>query len=105
MPSRIPLQAVPNQSFALLLEGLSYKITLKSTRGVMAATIEINDVVAVSGARFFADTPLINYDYLEKSGGNFIMTTEADAIPDFNEFGVTQFLIYLDSTEIADARA
>lgn len=105
MAFRIPLQAVPNQSFSLLLEELSYKLTLKSTRGIMSATIEIDDSVVVSGARFFADTPLINYEYLERSGGNFILTTEADAIPDFNQFGVTQFLIYLTSTEIADARA
>ena len=105
MSSRLPLQAVPNQAFSALLDGLSYRITLKQAIGVMIAAISIDDEEVISGSRFFADSPLIPYPHLEKGGGNFVMTTEGDALPAFDQFGVTQFLIYVTADEIVDARA
>lgn len=105
MSSRLPLQAVPNQAFSALLDGLSYRITLKQAAGVMVATISIDDEEVISGSRFFADSPLIPYPHLENSGGNFVLTTEGDALPVFDQFGVTQFLIYVTAAEVADARA
>ena len=105
MSSRLPLQAVPNQAFSALLDGLSYRITLKQATGVMVATISIDDEEVISGSRFFADSPLISYPHLEKGGGNFVMTTEGDALPAFDQFGITQFLIYVTADEVADARA
>ena len=105
MSSRLPLQAVPNQAFSALLDGLSYRITLKQATGVMVATISIDDEEVISGSRFFADSPLIPYPYIENGGGNFVMTTEGDALPAFDQFGVTQFLIYVTADEVVDARA
>jgi len=105
MPVRIPLEAVANQSLSVQLDDQSYDITLKETQGVMSVTILINDVVVVSGSRFFADTPLIPYEYLEGAGGNFIMTTELDNIPIFSSLGITQFLFYLTVEDIASARS
>lgn len=104
MAIRLPLQAVPNQSFSIQLDGLRYFVEIKAARGIMAATITIDDEVAMTGARFFADTPLIPHASLESGGGNFIMTTELDAIPDYTLFDVTQFLFYLTAADLADAR-
>lgn len=105
MPSRIPLQAVPNQSFSTLLEGVTYRIQIQATGDVMSVTISIDDVEIISGAHFFADAPLIPYEYLEGAGGNFLMTTEGDSIPAWRDFEVTQFLYYLTAVEVADARS
>ena len=105
MPQRLALQAVPNQSFSALLDDQSYQITLKETQGVMSATIVLNDEVIISGSRFFADGPLIPYEHLEGDGGNFLLRTEQDALPAFDEFDVTQFLFYLSAAEVADARS
>lgn len=104
MPVRLVLQAVANQSFTTLLDGITYEISLKQAAGVMVATIALDGTNVLSGSRFFADTPLITYEYLEAAGGNFIMQTEADALPDFEQFDVTQFLFYLTAAEVADAR-
>lgn len=105
MPIRLPLQAVPNQSLSALLDGQSYSLTIKEARGRMVATITINGVTAASGSRFFADTPLIPYAHLEGDGGNFILSTERDALPAYADFDVTQFLFYLTAAEVADARS
>ena len=101
----IPIQAVPNQAFSLLIDEVSYAITLKSARGAMVASVTIDDVLSVSNGRFYADTLIIPYPYLEGAGGNFFITTEADALPVYTEFDVTQFLIYLTVAELADARS
>lgn len=100
MPQGLPLLATPNQSFTTPLENQNYKLSFKATRGVMAISISINDIVLVSNSRFFADRPLIPYKYLEGKGGNFILTTEGDSLPAFAEFGTTQFLFYLTAAEV-----
>lgn len=105
MPFRLALQAVPNQSFSALLDGITYRLVIKETRGVMSVSISLDDTLIISGSRFFTDFPLIPYAYLEGSGGNFIFTSEADALPAFLEFDVTQFLIYVTAEEIRNARS
>lgn len=105
MPSRLPLRALANQALSALLDEQSYRLTFKETRGVMSVSISINDVTVISGSRFFADAPLIPYAHLEGAGGNFLVTTEGGAIPDFKQFDVTQFLFYLTAEEVADARS
>lgn len=105
MAFRLALQAVPNQSFSTLLDGVAYRLTIKATRGIMSVSISLDDVVIVSGSRFFTDSPLIPYPHLEGSGGNFIFISAADALPAFLEFDITQFLIYVTVKEIADARS
>lgn len=105
MSFRIALQAVPNQSFSVLVDDVAYRVTIKVTRGVMSVFISLDDVVVVSGSRFFTDSPLIPYLHLESSGGNFVFISEADALPAFEEFDITQFLIYVTAAEIADARS
>ena len=105
MPVPVALQAIPNQSFSVLLDGITYKVTIKDARGIMAVSISLDGELVVSGSRFFTDSPLIPYPYLEGSGGNFAFTSEADALPDFEEFGTTQFLIYVSAEELSDARS
>jgi hypothetical protein len=105
MPLRIAIQAVPRQQLSVQFDGQRYVIELKETRGVVCATFTINEVLVASNIRFLADGPLIPYDYMEGIGGNFIMTVEGDALPDYTQFDVTQFLYYLSAAEVADARA
>lgn len=46
-----------------------------------------------------AGTPLLPYRHLVS--GNFLITTENDALPYWPEFGVTQFLFYATEAEFA----
>ena len=105
MPFRLPLRAIANQALSALLDEQSYRLEFKSTRGVMVVTISIDGEPVVSGSRFFSDGLLIPYPHLEGAGGNFVLSTEGDALPAFDQFDVTQFLTYLTAAEIADARA
>lgn len=98
----IGIAALANQALSIQLDGRFYEIELRDANGVMSASIVRDGVAIVSNMRVTAGTPLLPYRYQE--AGNFIMTTEGDALPYWGQFGVTQFLVYLDAAELAAYR-
>lgn len=96
----IELATVPNQSLTVTLAGNRYSIALKATGTVMAATIERNGLTLISGQRIVAGEPIIPYRYLAEDG-NFIVSTENDQLPDWEQFGVSQFLFFATTAELA----
>lgn len=98
----VGIAALPNQSLSIQLEERFYDIHLREANGVMAATIERDGAVLVSAMRITAGTPLLPYRYQE--AGNFLMLTDAEAIPYWDQFNVTQFLVYLTPEELAAYR-
>lgn len=98
----IGLAATPNQSLSVQLDARQFDIDLRECVGVMSATITRDGVALVTNLRITAGTPLLPYRYQES--GNFLMTTEGGALPSFDQFGVTQFLVYLSTDELAAYR-
>lgn len=106
----IPLQAIPNQTLSIQLDGDQYDIKITATTATttdhqtvadsvnMIVDIVRNNVAIVSGFRAMASYPLIPYSYLE--AGNFVFVTSNDEYPDYREFGVTQSLIYATEAEL-----
>jgi len=99
----IGIAAVANQTLSVQLDVRQYDITLQEANGVMSATIARDNVTLVSNVRVTAGTPLLPYRYQE--AGNFLMTVDGDALPYWDQFGVTQFLVYLTTAELAGYRA
>lgn len=99
----VNIQAVPNQSLSILLDGAQYSIAIREANGIMSATVIRDSIVLIDNVRLVSGTPVLPYDYLES--GNFVLTTEAFALPEFSQFGVTQFLLYLTADEVAELRA
>lgn len=98
----VGVSAIANQSLSIQLDERFYDIALREANGVMAITITRDDVALVSNMRLTAGTPVLPYRYQEE--GNFIMTTDSEAIPYWDQFGVTQFLVYLNADEVAALR-
>lgn len=102
----LPLQAIPNQSFSIQLDGNNWDVRVFSCNTtplvpgtqVMAYTFILNGVVIINNQRGAINWPLIGYEYLEN--GNFYMITENDNYPDYTMFGITQYLIYASESEI-----
>jgi hypothetical protein len=99
----VPISAVPNQSFSITLDGNAYDISLYVTNDVMAIDIIRNNIPLVFGLRVVPYYPVIPYLYLED--GNFIFNTENGDYPYYDQFGVTQQLIYLSQSELNQLRA
>lgn len=99
----ISIAAVPNQTLSVRLGDNQYDIALKATNGIMAVDITRNNIPVLQGQRAVANFPLIPYFY--KESGNFVIISENGDIPEYSQFGVTQFLIFASEEELAALRA
>lgn len=100
----VSLAAVANQTLFIQLDERAYTIAVHASDGnLMTADITRDDVVLLQGGRITPGMPLLPYRYQE--AGNFLLITNEGDLPDFAQFGVTQFLVYLSPDELAAARA
>ena len=98
----LDLQALPNQSFSIVLNNNRYDITIHEASGIMAATIKRNGVEIITGQRITAGTFLLPYTYLED--GNFLLSNQNDDVIYYTAFGQSQFLYYLSPNDLAQLR-
>jgi hypothetical protein len=99
----VPLSAIPNQSLSIQLDLTNYDIEILACGNVMAATISIDNVQVVSGVRLVPNGAIIASAYMQV--GNFVLVTDDDEYPDYNFFGIDQFLIYASPIELAQIAA
>lgn len=104
MSQVVPLESLPNQSLSIQLEENRYDLRFRDLGGMMSVDISINDEVILQGSRVTGAAPLIPYKYLEQGGGNFLFVTELGDIPYWDQFGVTQSLLYVTKAELEAVR-
>ena len=104
MSQIIPLAAIPNQSLSVVIDTVRYDIAVRQCSVVMEIDIARNSVPLVSGMRCNAGTLLLPFLSLENGYGNFAFSTEDDNYPDWQQFGITQFLIFITNDELVAAR-
>lgn len=99
----IALSAVQNQQFTVTLDNNRYEIAIYLTDDVMCCDINCNDVQLTTGMRAQPGAPLIPFQFLQGLNGNFFIVTSDDDYPNYNDFGTTQYLIYLSYVEFVAA--
>jgi len=99
----IALQPVANQELSIPLEGSRYVITVKEANGVMVASIERDGELIASNTRIVADSLVLPYRKQWFGFGNFMLATQDEEVPYFDQFGSTQFLVYVTVAEMAAA--
>ncbi len=104
MSQIIPLETLPNQSLSITLDNVRYSLRFRDLSDFMSVDISIDDTVILTGHRVVASQPLIPYRYLEGEGGNFVFITELGDVPYWEQFGVTQDLLYFSSEEMSAIR-
>jgi len=101
---QIPLQAIPNQTLSINLNDNAYDILLRACGTgdalVMSVDLTINNDTVLLGQRIVPGAPLIPYLELTDIGGNFILLTNEGDLPDYNEFQISQYLIFATQAEI-----
>lgn len=102
MPQQIPISAVPNQEFQIVLDNNQWDITFQTTNGVISASFNLNGETIITGTRCCAGMRLIPSQYEEN--GNFIFTTANFQIPAYALFNVSQNLLYFSAAELAAIR-
>jgi hypothetical protein len=96
----ISLKQLPNQEFSIALENSRYVIRVVETNTMMAITIIKDDVTLIENARFLPNDFILRSNLVDPDSGNFMMLVQDDSLPDWNSFGVTQFLQYINSDEL-----
>jgi hypothetical protein len=98
----VPIQAIPNQNFSVVLDGNQWDIGIRTTNGCISVSMSINGIPVFSNMRAVAGTRIIPSKYQE--AGNFVFITQNYEVPEYTQFGVTQFLVYASQTEIDAVR-
>ena len=94
----IPIQAVPNQSFSIVLDTNRWDIAIKTTNDAVSVSLTLNNVEVIRNLRAVAGMRIIPSRYEE--AGNFAIITNNGAVPDYLEFGISQYLVYLSDAEL-----
>ena len=99
----VTLQPIPNQEIIITLDSARYNIEIKSASGFMTYGV-IRDGVTIieNGNRVVNGVPLLPYRYMEQ--GNFILDLPDSELPDYKQFGATQFLYYASQSELEAVR-
>ena len=105
MSQIVPIKNISNQSLSIQFDEIRYALRFKDIGGMMSVDISIDDVVISKGQRVVGGFPLILYKYLEGDGGNFMFLTELGDIVYWDQFGITQSLLYFSAEELEDIRA
>jgi len=100
----IPIDALPNQSLSVTLDGARFDIALKSSDTSCFASITRDDELLIENSRATAGTFLLPYEYLEGDTGNFLFVVQNELIPYYTNFGITQALLYFTAAEVEAAR-
>ncbi len=99
----VPIQAIPSQTFTFIdPSNNTWEIGIKNVAMQMAFSFTLNGVLLVQNSCGVAGYRLIPYDYLED--GNFVLITQNQQVPDYNQFGTNQTLVFLTKSEIAAFR-
>ena len=95
----IPIQAIPSQTFTFIdPSSNSWDIGIRNVSMQMAFSVALNGVQLIQNVCAVAGYRIIPYDYLEN--GNFVLITQSFQVPDYNQFGITQSLVFLEQSEI-----
>jgi hypothetical protein len=95
----LPLSAIPNQKLSSLLDGNQWDISVKLVNGAIAVSLTMNGVDVVDNARAVAGMRIIQSLY--QQDGNFAIISNNQGVPDYTQFGVSQFLVYISIAELA----
>lgn len=102
MPTGIPIQQLASQDFSITLDGNLYQISIKTCNGITTVSLEQNGTDIVDNAIAPSAGPIIPAQYLE--AGNFAFLTANQQLPNYEQFGVTQSLVYFTEDELAAFR-
>lgn len=99
---QLPISNIPNQSIDFQADGNYYTIVLRETAPeIISCDITKNGNILISGQRAVGGWPLI--PYLNVAMENFTILTPDNEYPNWQYFGITQFLIYISQSEIQES--
>jgi hypothetical protein len=98
----IPIQAIPNQSFSLILDSNNWNFLLKTAEDTTVVSLTLNGNDIIDSVRAVSGSLIIPSQYEEN--GNFFFTTANFELPFYTFFNISQSLIYVNASELSAFR-
>lgn len=98
----IPLQPVPAQSVIVDLAGQPVRLSLRYTEWGFFCSVFLDDAPLVENVLAFDRNLLVRRPYLSFVGDLLFVDVKGRNAPDWREFGVRYYLLYLNAAELAD---
>lgn len=95
----INLEKIPNQMFSIQLEGISYRVSLRTIHGLTYMSVWADGEVLFQDQLCVPNSLVNPYNYVSR-GGKFYFKCLDDEYPVWSKFGDTQTLFYLTSEEV-----
>lgn len=100
----IQIQPAAGQEFTININSVRYDLRFKLIApGVVAYDIDIDQQPVISGFRVTPGTLLIPYPALERDGNFYLYVPNGEDV-DYQQFGQSQLLYYLNADEVAEVR-
>lgn len=96
----IPVQAVPNQTFSILLANQSCQITLTTRFFGLYFDLAVSNVLVRAGVVCQNLNPIIRYPYLGFIGDFWFMDTQGEEDPTYVGLGNRFLLQYLEQSDL-----
>jgi len=100
----IGLQALPKQSFTVVLSDVLYTVDIIETNGCMSMNVTRAAEVVVIGQRCVCKQLVLPYASLEDGAGNFLFLTQNNELPYWELFTSTQALLFASEAELEAVR-
>lgn len=97
---QIPIANLPNQRLSVRIDSVVYDFWIRAAGSLVLADVTRDGVTVIQGQRIVPGAALVPYRYLLPENGNFYVLTEGEAYPDFELFGISNFLLYVTADEL-----
>jgi hypothetical protein len=97
----VPIQAVPNQTFSILLDGQACQITLTTRFFGLFLDLTVSNIPTRNGVICLNLNPLIRYPALGFIGDFWFKDTQGSSDPVFSGLGSRFLLQYIEASDLA----
>lgn len=95
----VPIKNIPNQSFSVTLNGVGYRIQLRTIQGLTFMSVWVNNEALFYNQICTPNNWVNQYDYISVNGKFYFYCLD-DEYPNYEKFGVTQALYFLTPEEV-----
>lgn len=95
----VPIQNIPNQTLNAVLNGLEYRIALRTIRGFTFMSCWVNDEVLFYNQVCTPNNWVNVYNYISINGKFYFSCIDSE-YPYYQNFGNTQNLVFLTPEEV-----
>lgn len=99
----IPLQNIPNQAFSVVLNGVDYRVALRTIQGMTFMSVWVGGEVLFYNQLCTPNNWVNVYDYISVNGKFYFRCLEEE-YPTYTQFGITQSLIFYNAEEVEEIK-